>query len=232
MNIFNSTQPIFRRKQYDLDYQDRQGLLRIHWQIRNKTLFSSIYTKIDQIFVVWGLISAFIFLTAQFAPISWVTQAIIWSIITLIGTLVMIVLTHFWVKVERLQWVLYTWSGLMLLGVVLTDCGIFLGWGQILLHLSHIWLLLVAIGYFFTGIGFQSRAFLLSGLIHLVGIAILPHVIGWQFLFTGLVMGSNLLVFAETQWDMRLPIGNYGLLTEEQKHFNRQQQLLRQVICY
>ena len=232
MNIFNSTQPIFRRKQYDLDYQDRQGLLRIHWQIRNKILFSSIYTKIDQIFVVWGLISALIFLTAQFAPISWVTQAIIWSIITLIGTLVMIVLTHFWVKVERLQWVLYTWSGLMLLGVVLTDCGIFLGWGQILLHLPHVWLLIVAIGYFCTGIGFRSRAFLLSGLIHLVGIAIIPYVISWQFLFTGLVMSFNLLAFAETQWDMRLPIENYGLLTEEQKHFNQQQQLLRQVICY
>lgn len=71
-----------------------------------------------------------------------------------------------------------------------------LGWSQILLHLSHVWMLIVAIGYFCTAIGFQSRAFLLSGLIHLVGIAIHPYVIGWQFLFTGLVMGSNLLAFS------------------------------------
>jgi hypothetical protein len=43
-------------------------------------------------------------------------------------------------------------------------------------------------------------------------------------------MVANLFVFAESQWDMRLPIENYGLLTEKQKQFNRQQQRLRQVI--
>ena len=41
-------------------------------------------------------------------------------------------------------------------------------------------------------------------------------------------MTTNLLMFAETQWDMRPPIDNYGVLTEEQKEFNREQYLIRQ----
>jgi hypothetical protein len=230
MTFFNPTEPIIRRKQHALDFQDRQGLLHLHLKIKKTTLFSNLYTRIDQVFVVWGSISAAIFITGQFAPISWVTQAIFWSILTVVGTIVTIGLTHFWVAVERLKWVLYSWVVLMLAGVVITDLGIFLGWGQVLLHLSHLWLGLCAIGYFCTGIGLRSRAFILSGIVHLLGIAILPHVEGWQFLTTGLIMVANLFVFAETQWDMRLPIENYALLTEEQKQFNYEQQQLRQAI--
>ena len=74
----------------------------------------------------------------------------------------------------------------------------------------------------------RSRAFLVSGIFHILGIAVLPYFIGWQFLATGLIMTLNLLVFAETQWDMRPPIKNYKLLTEEQTKFNQQQYLLRQ----
>jgi hypothetical protein len=228
MTFFNPTEPILRPKQHALDYQDRQGLLHIQLKIKNKTLVSNIYTRIDQVFVLWGLVSAAIFITAQFTPISWVTQAIVWSVLTVVGTLVTIGLTHFWVAVERLHWVLYIWVILMLAGVAITDLGIFLGWGQVLMHLSHLWLGLCAIGYFCTGIGMRSRAFIISGIIHSLGIASLSYVGGWQFLVTGLIMVANLFVFAETQWDMRLPIESYGLLTEEQKQFNREQQKLRQ----
>ncbi|MCU0533899.1 MAG: hypothetical protein MUD14_08385 [Hydrococcus sp. Prado102] len=230
MTFFNPTEPIIRRKQHALDFQDRQGLLHLRLKIKNTILFSNLYTRIDQVFVVWGLISGAIFITGQFAPISWVTQAIFWSVLTVVGTIVTIGLTHFWVAVERLQWILYSWVVLMLVGVTITDLGIFLGWGQVLLHLSHLWLGLCGIGYFCTGIGLRSRAFILSGIIHASGIALLPHVAGWQFLTTGLIMVANLLVFAETQWDMRLPIENYALLTEEQKQFNYQQQQLREAI--
>ncbi|MGK7877033.1 MAG: hypothetical protein AB4426_28200 [Xenococcaceae cyanobacterium] len=229
MNFFNPTVPILRRKQKSLDYQDLQGLFRLQLRVRNKTLFSAIYTRIDQVFVIWGLISAAIFITAQFAPISWMTQAIVWSVLTVIGTGAMIVLTHFWVKVERLSWVLYSWVILMLAGVVITDLGIFLGWGQVLIHLSDLWLGLSAVGYFCTGLGMRSRAFIVSGMIHLLGIAMLPYVGGWQFLTTGLVMIANLFIFAETQWDMRPPIENYAFLTAEQKQFNKKQYKLRQV---
>jgi hypothetical protein len=230
MTYFHPTEPILRRKQHTLDYQDRQGLLHLKLKIKDITLLSNIYTRIDQVFIIWGLISAAIFITAQFSPISWVTQAIVWSVLTVVGTLATIGLTYFWVAVERLHWVLYAWVILMLAGVALTDLGIFLGWGQVLLHLSHLWLGLCAIGYFCTGIGLRSRAFIISGLIHVLGIASLSYVAGWQFLATGLIMVANLFVFAESQWDMRLPIENYGLLTEKQKQFNRQQQRLRQVI--
>lgn len=231
MSLLNSAEPIIRRKQHALDFQDRQGLLALKLQISNRTLFNSIYTRIDQVFVVWGLITAIIFFTAQFATIDWITQAALWTILTLAGTASMTVLTHFWVKVERLRWVLYSWIVLMLLGVGITDFGLYYGSGTVLMNLCHIWLALSAVGYFATGFGLRSRAFMLAGLFHLAGIVILPFCLGWQFLVTGLVMTANLLMFAETQWDMRPPIDNYGLLTEEQKEFNREQYLIRQTEC-
>lgn len=227
MSFFNSKEPIIRRKQKELDYQDRQGLLHLQIQIKNKTLFSTIYTRIDQVFVLWGLMSAAIFITAQFSQISWVNQAFFWSILTTVGSIGTINLTLFWVKVERLTWILYAWITLMLSGLLVTDLGIFLGWGRVLLHLCDLWLILCALGYFATGLGLRSRAFIFAGIVHLLGIALLPFVGYWQFLTTGLVMVASLFVFAESQWDMRPPTKNYALLTEKQKQFNQQQYQLR-----
>ena len=228
MSFFNPAEPILRTKQEALDIQDREGLLSIELKIGDKTLISAFYSRIDQAFVVWGLISAAIFSTAQFVPISWVTQAGFWSVLTLIGTVAMVFLTHFWVKVERLRWLLYSWVILMVAGVVVTDLSIFLSWGEILMRLCPMWLGLSALGYFWTAIGMRSRAFLLTSIVHLIGIALLPYVGGWQFLTTGLVMAVNLLMLAGVQWDMRPPI-EYNLLTLEQKQFNKEQFQLRQV---
>ncbi len=229
MSFLNLRRPILSCKQEALDYQDRQGLLTINLQIKNISLFSGFYTRIDQVFLLWGLICAAIFLTAQFSHLSWVSQAIFWSILTALGSLLMIIMTYFWVRVERLRWVLSLWVILMLGGVIVTDLGIFLGIGEILIHLCHIWLGLSAVGYLFTGLGMNSRAFMISSAIHLVGILLLPYCFSWQFLTTGLLMMANLIFLAETQWDMRSPIENYALLSEEQKQFNQQQQQLRQV---
>jgi len=228
MTFFNPAEPILRSKQEALDYQDRQGLLRIHIELQGKTLVSAFYTRIDQVFILWGLISGVIFITAQFAPISWTIQAAFWTTLTVIGTFTMVFLTHFWVKVERLRWILYCWVTLMLGGVMLTDLSIFLGWGQILMNLCPLWLGLSAFGYFCTGMGMRSRAFILAGIVHILGIAALPYVGCLQFLSTGLVMAVSLLMFAEVQWDMRPPI-DYGLLTLEQKQFNEKQYQLRQL---
>ncbi len=227
MTFFNPAEPIIRSKQESLDFQDRQGLIYFHLRIRNKTLFSTFYTRIDQVFLLWGLISAAIFISAQFIHLSWVIQAGYWSVLTLIGTVGMVELTHFWVKVERLQWLLYGWVILMLGGVVLTDLSIFLGWGEVLMRLCPLWLGLIAFGYFCTGVGMRSRAFITASIIHLLGIATLPYVGGWQFLATGIVMAVSLLIFAGVQWDMRPPI-EYNLLTLEQKQFNEKQYKLRQ----
>jgi hypothetical protein len=228
MSFFNPSEPILRSKQEALDFQDRQGLLRIHLQLGDKTLISASYTRIDQVFILWGLISAAIFVTAQFAPISWLIQAGFWSVLTLLGTVGMVMLTHFWVKVERLRWILYCWVTLMLVGVVVTDLSIFLSWGQILMRLCPLWLGLTGLGYFLTAIGMRSRAFTFASIVHIIGIAVLPYVGSLQFLSTGIVMAASLLLFAEVQWDMRPPI-QYNLLTPEQQQFNKQQYQLRQV---
>jgi predicted membrane protein len=116
----------------------------------------------------------------------------------------------------------------MLSGVIATDLSILCGWGIVLMHLCHLWLGLSSIGYICTGLGARSRAFIIAGIIHLVGILALPFCLGWQFLVTGLIMTANLLMFAGTQWDMRPPIDDYAILTSEQKEFNREQYLIRQ----
>lgn len=229
MTFFNSTVPPLRRKQKNLDFQDLQGLWRIHLQIGNTTLYSTFYTRIDQACIFWGLISAAIFFTAHFFPLSWNIQAALWSALTLIGTAVMVVWTRFWVKVERVSWVLYCWVILMLVGLVLTDLGIFLGWGNVLMRLCPLWLGLSAFGYFLTGLGVRSRAILLAGIVHLLCIFLLPYFCGWEFLIAGSVMVISLLILAEFQWDMRSPI-SYDALTLEQKQFNQQQHQLRRMI--
>jgi hypothetical protein len=228
MTFFNPDEPFLRCKQEALDVQDLQGLLRIHWQIGSTQLFSALYTRIDQVFILWGVISVAIFATAQFLPISWGLQAILWTTLTLLGSLGMIGLSWFWVSVERLCWVVYAWIGLMLLGLLLTDLGIFLGWGWILLNLCPLWLGLSAVGYFCTGWGLRSRMLLSAGLCHLIGILLLPASGGWQFVATGLWIAGTLFFLAEVQWDMRPPLET-ARLTIEQKQFNQEQHRLRQM---
>ena len=201
MNLLHSTKPILRRKQRDIYCQEYQSLVSLYLKIAGKTLYSGLYSCLDQVFIIWGLIVAAIFVTAQFLPISWTTQAIVWSILTLAGTLSMMILTHFWVKQQQLNWILYLWVMLMVSGVILTDCSIFLGWGWLLIHLSHLWLGLCSLGYIITALGLNSRALLLVGLGHLLGIFSLPYVMGWEFLATAGIMVVSLLVLAETQWD-------------------------------
>ncbi|WP_293147006.1 MULTISPECIES: hypothetical protein [unclassified Microcoleus] len=227
MTFFNPCEPLIRSKQEHLDVQDLAGLLRLRWQVGNITLFSGFYTRIDQTFLLWALVTAGIFFTAQFVPLSWSFQAILWSTVTLIGTAIMAVLTLFWVRVERVSWILYSWAILMIAGLILTDCSIFAGWGFWLLHLCELWLALSAIGYFCTGLGLRSRTFILIGLTHLLSIPLLTFVAPWQYLTTGIIMAGCLLLLSELQWDMRSPIDN-TLLCEEQKEFNRIQQQRRQ----
>ncbi|MEM7555361.1 MAG: hypothetical protein AAF378_14910 [Cyanobacteria bacterium P01_A01_bin.84] len=228
MSFLTLSQPLLRDKQENLDYQDLQGIWRIDGKIGNIRLLSGFYTRIDQVFIVWGLICAAIFIIAQYLPVSWVTQALLWTTLTVIGTAIMTVLTWFWVSVERLRWLIYAWVILILGGVILTDAGIFLGWGQVLIRLCPLWLGLSAIGYLVTAWAVKSRTFVITAAIHLLGIVLLPYFGGKQFLITGLFMGLSLLLLAEFQWEMRPPI-NYDVLTAEQKEFNKLQHLRRQL---
>ncbi|WP_199320503.1 hypothetical protein [Leptolyngbya sp. FACHB-261] len=186
--------------------QDRWGLWQVHWQLGEITVFSSFYTPTDLACLLWGIITVAIFVTAQFLPLSWNIQAILWTALTLAGTIAMVNLTQAWVKVKRLSWVLHAWVALMLFGLILTDLSIFLCWGQVLTRLCPLWLGLSALGYFLTSLELRSRVFLLAGFIHLVGILALPYLSSLQYLSTGIFMAISLLLLAEFVWDIRLPI--------------------------
>ncbi|PSB02862.1 hypothetical protein [Merismopedia glauca] len=229
MTFLNHKEPLFQKKPQELDFQDLYGSLSFNYQLKGLKLSLGTYTRIDQVFLVWGILCGMMFTTAQFLPISWQTQAMVWSIVTIVGTLAMVLLTRFWVKVERLVWVLYFWVLLMLLGVAVTDLAIFLGWGSVLLNLCPMWLGITGIGYLATGIGTRSRSLGIASLVHFIAIAFLPQVPTLPFLTTGIVMTVTCLVFAQVQWDMRSPI-DYAMLTVQQKQFNQLQHQLRQTM--
>lgn len=202
MNFFNNSVPPLRRKQLPLDIHSlEEGLWLVNWQIGKIKLYSNFYTRIDQAFIIWGLLLIPIFVTAQFLPIGWDLQAALWSILSFIGTVAMVFWSTYWVKRRQVIWILYWWVLLMLLGVILTDLGIFLGWGEILLNLCPLWLGLCALGYLCTGLAVRSRTLLFTGVVHVLGIFILPYSGSWQFLTTGALMVVCLLLLAEFEWD-------------------------------
>ena len=227
MTFFHPSRPVLRPKQQALDIQDLEGLLQVNLRFGQKSLYKTAYTRVDLGIMLWVPIVAVIFTTAQFSPISWQTQAILWSALTLIGTIAMTALTRYWAKIEHVSWVVYAWGLLAIAGLAITDLAIFQGLPLILINLCPLWLGLSAVGYILTGIGLRSRALLLCGLAHAGAIFLLPYVMAWQFIFTGLVMKACLILLAELQWDMRPPIDS-AWLTPEQKEFNRRQHQLRQ----
>lgn len=201
MGFFNDEVPPLRRKRDNLDIHDLEGLWRVSWQIGKRQFYSTYYTRVDRSFILWSILLVPMFATAQFLSVSWVTQATIWSVLSCLGVMVMIRWTRYWVVKRNVSWVLYCWAFLMLMGIILTNLGIFWGQGHILLNICPLWLGLSAIGYFCTGFAVRSRMLILTGAFHILGIAILPWIIGWQFLTTGGIMAACLLLLAEFEWD-------------------------------
>ncbi|BDA72575.1 hypothetical protein RIVM261_008830 [Rivularia sp. IAM M-261] len=201
MTFFNYSVPPLRRKQATLDIHDIKGLWLVNWQIGSFRLYSNFYTRIDQAFLVWSLLLIPMFITAQFLPVDWSLQATLWSILSFVGTIVMMSWSHYWVKRRQVEWLLYLWAALMLIGIILTDLGISFGWGEILLNLCPLWLGLSATGYLCTGLAVRSRTLLITGAVHLLGIYILRFIGEWQFLATGALMAFCLLLLAEFEWD-------------------------------
>jgi hypothetical protein len=227
MTFFNPADPLFRPKQTALDIQDLQGVLNLHLKLGSRTVLHAHYTRIDQIFMLWAIVAALIFMTAQFSPLSWTTQAPIWTVLTLGASIVMGRWSWYWTGIERLRWLLWLWSAVLLVGVGLTDFSIYASWGSMMGHLCHLWLLLCAIGYGLTGIGLRSRSVFLIALIHGFGIPLLSLTGSLQFLMTGFVMALTLALLGEYQWDMRSPI-EFANLTPEQQRFNQEQHQFRQ----
>jgi hypothetical protein len=214
MTFFNYSVPPLGRKQLNMDVQELEGLGQLQFPLGKDRFYSKFYTCLDRACLMWSLLLIPMFGTAQFFPVSWMLQAGLWSAIGLGGTAAMVTRTYSWVKIERLTWALYGWVILMLLGLVLTDLGIFLCGEKVLANLCPLWLGMSVIGYWGTGFAVRSRALLAGGLFHVSAILILPYIDGLSFLFTGAVMVFSLLVVAELQWDMRHPI-NYAALTPE-----------------
>lgn len=227
MLFSNSSEPLIRCKQTALDVQDLRGLLNINIRIGEFTLFSALYTRVDQAILLWAFLTLAMFGTAQFWPMSWTIQAILWTSLALLGVIGMQWLTHFWATVERLNWVIWMWAILVVIGLVVTDWGIFFGIGWVLMNLCPMWLGISGLGYFLTGFGLQSRMFLIAGSLHLLGIILLSYLPGWPFLATGLMMAGTLWFLSEVQWDMRLPIDEPAVLTVEERTFNQQQRQRR-----
>ena len=214
MTFFNYSVPLQRRKQLKMDVQELQGLWQVQFPLGKDRFYSKFYTCLHRACLLWSLLLIPLFGTAQFFPVSWMLQAGLRSVLDLAGTAATLSMTYSGVKIERLTWVLYGWVILMLLGLVLTDLGIFLGWEKVLANLCRLWLGAISIGYLGTGFAVRSRTLLAASFFHLSGIFILPYTGGWSFLFTGAVMVFSLLVLAELQWDMRHSI-NYAALTPQ-----------------
>lgn len=177
------------------------GLWRVHWRMGDRTLISTFYTRHDQACILWSLLSAIIFSTIQFVSLSWAVQAILASGLTFLGVLSMIALTQQRVQMDGLHSVLWCWVLLMLIGALLTDLSVFLGWGWLLVQLCSLWLTLSAIGYFYTGVKMRSRAFLLLSVVHWVGVLLLPWLQGWHFLTTGFIIATSVWLVGELRWD-------------------------------
>lgn len=226
MPLFASSEPLLRPKQTALDVQDLKGIWSVHWQIGFLQLWHSHYTRIDQIFLFWAFASSFMFTVAQFTSLSWSLQAWLWSLVSLATGLLMTRWTWCWTGIERLRWLIWLWLIVLVVGIGLTDYSIFGHWGWMMGHLCALWLLLCAIGYVITGVGLESRSLCLIGLIHGIGIGLLPILPDYQFFATGLIMASTLLFLGEYQWDMRPPTV-FANLTESQRQFNERQQQRR-----
>jgi len=214
MTFFNYSVPPLGRQQLNMDVQELEGLWQVQLPLGKERFYSKFYTCLARACLLRSLLLIPMFGTAQFFPVSWMLQAGLWPVLGLVGTAAMVSMTYSWVKIERLTGVLYGWVVLMLLGLLLIDLGIFLGWEKVLRNLCPLWLRMSVIGYLGTGFAVRSRALLAASLFNLSGLLILPYTDGWSFLFTGAVMVFSLLVLAEMQWDMRHPI-NYAALTPQ-----------------
>jgi hypothetical protein len=130
MTFFNYSVPPLGRQQLNMDVQELEGLWQVQLPLGKERFYSKFYTCLDRACLLRSLLLIPMFGTAQFFPVSWMLQAGLWPVLGLVGTAAMVSMTYSWVKIERLTGVLYGWVVIRLLGLLLTDLGIFLGWGK------------------------------------------------------------------------------------------------------
>ena len=101
MTFFNYSVPPLRRKQLNLDVQDLEGLWYVQFSLGKNRFYSTFYTRLDQACLLWSLLLIPMFGTAHFFSMSWMLQAGLWSVISLVGTATMVSRTYYWVKIQR-----------------------------------------------------------------------------------------------------------------------------------
>ena len=202
MSFFDNSVPPLCLKQTNLDIYHQGKVLHLCCRRGKHRFCSRVYTCVDLACLLWALVLIPIFVIPQFFPVSWTVLAGLWSGLSLVWLYAMVVISHDWVKVERVSWVLYCWVILMLVGLLITDLGVILIWSGVIANLCPLWLGLSALGYWCTGLALHSRAIIAVGLVHLLAIRVLPYVRSWSFLFTGSVMVLALILLAELRWDM------------------------------
>ncbi|MEM9266006.1 MAG: hypothetical protein AAGA46_10830 [Cyanobacteria bacterium P01_F01_bin.13] len=191
---------IFQLKQNLVDPVDLHGVIKIQFGQQDDPLISTYLTRLDQALITWGVMTAIIFLTAQFYLLDWYTQAIIWSVLSCLAIVIAGKLTWFWVTTRNQRWILYAWSILVLIGLGFTDYGIFVGSGMILRHLCVLWLGISALGYVITGIGIRAPALVFMGGVHVCTMPFLALLSVPQFLLTGIIMSVSLFFLAAFHW--------------------------------
>jgi hypothetical protein len=204
MTFFSTVEPILRLKEHELTPQDQKNLWSIDWQIGPTTLLQLFFTRIDQVFLIWGLLTLIIFTTAQFLPIDWMVQADIWTVLALAGIVLMTFLSWCWAATEKVTWLIACWVIVIGVGVLLTYLSIINAWEGILLHLGPLWLILSACGYLVTGLALHSKALTLTAILHGLSALVFMVYTDWQFLGTGLIHAGSLFLLGAYQWDMYL----------------------------
>jgi len=200
---FEPQAPIFRFKQDLADPADLQGVVRIRWGRPDRRGLFTYYTRLDQALLLWSGAIALIFVTAQFVPLDWKTQAIAWSALSLATTIITSWLAWAWATAKQCRWILGVWCLLMVGGLCLTNYGVFMVQSTLLMHLCTLWLGISGLGYLVSGWGMQSQALTLTGITHWLLVPLLTVLPTWQFLLTGVFMAGNLWILAEFQWDHR-----------------------------
>lgn len=192
---------VFRLKPSLPNPEELPGLLRLRWAGARRVWLDTYFTRLDQALALWGCVTAVIFWIGQLSPLAWRVQAIADSILTLWAIALTFWLIWQWTRVNPFRWVVYFWSFLMLLGMGLTDYGIFRPLGALLPYLCPGWLGLCSLGYLITSLGMQSSALALMSLIHLCAIPLTFVFPAWQFSLTGLVVSGSLWALATWQWE-------------------------------
>ena len=195
--------PIFQLKTLDKTGQKHHGAVYLIHPSPLGFLPSSHYTRIDQALLIWAVAVGLIFSTAQFSGLDWHLQSILWSVLSVIAVGVSHQLTWPSVQYRHLRWVMVLWPVLMLLGIGITDYGVFTSQGWILGHMCDIWLCICALGYAISSVGMRSRPLAIIGVLHLLTIPVLTLVPQWSFLGTGIVMSWSLWLLAEVWWEHR-----------------------------